>query len=89
MNCKQGDLAVIVRSLAGNEGKVVQCLRPVLNELHAFPGPRWLIDRAIPHSTQGATLTVADCALRPLRDSDGEDEMLQLVGRPVGAPQVA
>src|SRR5574337_462291 len=27
LNCKQGDLAVIVRSYAGNEGKVVRCPR--------------------------------------------------------------
>lgn len=26
MNCKQGDLAIIVKSLAGNEGKIVRCL---------------------------------------------------------------
>jgi hypothetical protein len=90
LNCKQGDLAVIVRSQAGNEGKVVQCLRLVLNEYHAFPGPRWLIDRPVPHSTQGTALTVADCALRPLRDGEGEDEMLRLVGLPnVDAPQAA
>lgn len=89
LNCKQGDLAVIVRSFAGNEGKVVQCLQLVLGEKHAFPGPRWLIDRPVPHSTMGSTLTVADCALRPLRDSDGEDEVLGLVGRPVGDPQAA
>lgn len=26
MNCKQGDLAIVVRSCAGNEGKIVRCL---------------------------------------------------------------
>jgi hypothetical protein len=27
MNCKPGDLAIIVKSLAGNEGKIVRCVR--------------------------------------------------------------
>ena len=89
LNCKQGDLAVIVRSHAGNEGKIVHCLRLVLNERHLFPGPRWLIDRAVPHSTLGTTRTVADCALRPLRDNNGEDEVLRLVGLPASTPQAA
>ena len=26
LNCKQGDLAIIVKSEAGNEGKIVRCL---------------------------------------------------------------
>lgn len=26
MNCKQGDMAVVIKSQAGNEGKVVTCL---------------------------------------------------------------
>ena len=29
MNCKQGDMAVVVRSAADNEGKVVTCLEYV------------------------------------------------------------
>ena len=83
LNCKQGDLAVIVRSMAGNEGKIVRCLRLVFDPSHYFDGPRWLIDREVPHSTRGTVRTIADCALRPLRDNEGEDETLQLVGRPV------
>ena len=43
LNCKQGDLAVIVRSMAGNEGKIVQCPRLVFDPWHYFDGPRWLI----------------------------------------------
>jgi len=27
MNCQQGDVAIVVRSKAGNEGKIVTCLR--------------------------------------------------------------
>lgn len=83
LNCKQGDLAVIVRSMAGNEGKVVHCLRLAHEPWHAFDGPRWVVDRELPHSTLGTCRTVADCALRPLRDSDGEDEILRIAGLPL------
>lgn len=31
MNCKKGDMAVIIESCAGNEGKVVTCLEYVGN----------------------------------------------------------
>jgi hypothetical protein len=27
MNCKQGDLAIVVRSTVGNEGKIVSCVK--------------------------------------------------------------
>lgn len=36
MNCKQGDLALIIRSAAGNEGKAVTCL-----EYMGTPGVMW------------------------------------------------
>jgi hypothetical protein len=90
LNCKKGDLAVIVRSEAGNEGCVVQCvaLLPPGAEGWASLGPRWLIDRPI-MSSKGPIHSVADARLRPLRDGDGEDEVLRLVGRPVGEPQAA
>jgi hypothetical protein len=43
------------------------------------------------HDKSGAALEVMwdDRDLRPLRDNDGEDEVLRLVGRPVGTPQAA
>jgi len=89
MNCKQGDLAVIVRSLAGNEGKIVRCLRLIPQTPWAIqPGPRWIVDRTLPGVTFDCD-SVPDAFLRPLRDSDGEDEMLRMLGRPVGARQAA
>ena len=27
MNCKQGDIAIVVKSFAGHEGKIVRCIR--------------------------------------------------------------
>lgn len=94
MNCKQGDLAVIVRSMAGNEGKIVRCDRliPGGEDITGLPtefgGVRWVI--GIPMmGTIGPIYSVADSCLRPLRDSDGEDEVLRYAGRPVGAQQAA
>ncbi len=95
LNCKQGDLAVIVRSAAGNEGRLVQCLRLVVGHEELTPGgtllrtPAWETDTDLRGCHGRVDRYVADAQLRPLRDSDGEDEMLQLVGRPVGEPQAA
>ena len=56
MNCKQGDMAVVVRSSAGNEGKVVTCLEyvghvgliEVDGVLHYLPSSDyWLVDRVL------------------------------------------
>lgn len=89
LNCKPGDLAVIVRSLHRPNclGKVVKCVR-------FDPGPKgepaWRIDRAV-----GPVLMVDgigrrgdwwyDKCLRPIRDNDGEDETLQWAPRKVEA----
>lgn len=91
LNCKQGDLAVIVRSAAGNEGAVVTCLELVARPYWfagEMPGPTWRVDRML-RGRAFPTDVVADIQLRPLRDSDGEDEVLRLAGRPVGTPQAA
>ena len=83
LNCKQGDLAVVVRSVAGNEGVVVRCLELTKRPcwfMTKIPGPVWRVDRLLP-GRNFPTDIVADCQLRPLRDSDGEDEMLRLVGK--------
>ena len=54
MNCKQGDMAVVVRSSAGNEGRVVTCLEYVgslgIIEINGEPhymasSDYWRVDR--------------------------------------------
>ena len=86
MNCKPGDLAVIVRSWAGNEGKIVRCVElvnsPDFEGLTFLDGPRWLIDRPVPLRLGGTTKTVADSALKPIRPNDGKDETLTWAGKP-------
>ena len=83
MNCKQGDLAILVKSFAGNECKIFTCLELDLST-HDKCGnpwaytPRWKIDITINSILGNLIDSVADCNLRPLRDSDGEDEMLRI-----------
>ena len=88
LNCKQGDLAVIVRSAAGNEGKIVSCVALTFETWGFGSGPRWVTDPPV-SGCFTPVIPVLDACLRPLRDNDGEDEVLRLVGRPVGTPQAA
>lgn len=100
MNCKQGDLAIIIKSRAGNEGKIVRCVRLhdfIDRDINGWPtgiiGPRWVIDRPVPGLTNDGhpnyMFTVADSCLRPIRPTDGEDEILRLVGKPINNLQPA
>lgn len=89
MNCKPGELAVIVKSWAGNEGKIVRCLR--INEWRSRqpsrlstgeifpPEPTWDIDRVITAQDGSAVAYADDSQLRPLRDpgDDATDETLE------------
>ena len=74
MNCKPGDLAVVARATNGDVvpylGRVVTCLRVV-------HGDCWATDPELE-----AGRAIYDGALRPIRDQDGEDEMLTLAGKP-------
>ena len=82
MNCKQGDLAIIVRSMAGNEGKIVRCLRFV-GYVEGFVGnDRWEIDTKIISFKRVLHNTTQDSWMRPIRPTDGEDEMLRIAGKP-------
>jgi len=82
MNCKQGDLAVMVKSYAGNQGKIVQCIRLATKEeiddawFLTKDGPIWIIDRLIPTIKKGLQRLAIDAQLRPIRPSEGQDETL-------------
>lgn len=90
LNCKQGDFAIIVKSAAGNEGKIVRCLHLVPNGTDNcwYQGVRWKVDckiKTLHKSTltdAGFITSIADSQLHPLRDQDGEDEMLRIAGKP-------
>ena len=87
MNCKQGDLAIVVSGYTARLGPVVLC------EALARTGPEspalWIVDRVLPHDYGGGSNLEFDKHLRPLRNIDGEDEVMRLAGRPVGTPQAA
>ena len=72
MNCKPGDLAVIVGASIAREhvGKVVRCVRYV-----EFDGPAWEIDPRLPNMRTGNEYwCVADHRLRPIRPDGITDE---------------
>ena len=92
MNCKEGDLAIVVRSICGNEGRIFTCIKLHDNQTHDVDGlpfdprdpvvPRWVIDRPMNSIRGNGVLFVDDvCAIddkniRPLREDPGADETL-------------
>ena len=81
MRCKQGDLAVIVKSWAGNEGKIVKCVRSfngsLLNPDGSFlEGVIWEVDENLKTWDGTFGKNAPDVYLRPIRPSEGQDETL-------------
>ena len=83
MNCKQGDLAIFVKSTAGHEGKIVRCVEYAGKRELLWPDGKkgvcdcWVTEPRLP----GWKGTAKDCYtpddfLRPIRDNDGQDETL-------------
>lgn len=87
LNCRPGDLAVIVSSSADNEGKIVRVLSRAYHGVYdrnrvVDKSPAWFIEPPLV-GWDGATANMAlDSQLRPIRDNDGEDETLQWVDVP-------
>ena len=98
MNCKRGDLAMVVRSLAGNEGKIVCCLEfvgtgrsdsgfRIGNPCHGGPATDlWRTDATCRTQLGSTTNLIPDSCLRPLRDNPGTDEVIAKVGKPKPTP---
>jgi hypothetical protein len=86
MNCKQGDLAIIVKCEICPEaiGSIVRCVE--FKPGHSGRAA-WVIDREV-HSVKvvnGFKFSggwFLDACLRPIRDNDGEDETLTWAGKP-------
>lgn len=100
MNCKPGDLAVVVQSESGiNLGKVVRVVRRHASETHDLDGvrfrramgPRWVIEPALRTIEGDPLFTYRDSGLRPIRDQPGADETLTWAGRPadIKTPEAA
>lgn len=78
MNCKPGDLAIVVSgSPAENVGRVITCLRWV----RLFDIDFWYYEGALVFEGERCPLVADDC-LRPLRPDEGTDEMLRIAGLP-------
>lgn len=80
MNCKPGDLAIVVRSR-----RYPECNGMILKIEHlAYPGYWRVSGKLIEEyaARHGKSLNLNDRLLRPIRDNPGEDEMLRIVGKP-------
>ena len=95
LNCKQGDLAVIVKGI--DSGKIVTCIRLATTEeqdnVLYCKEAIWLIDRELDWTfwkdgfrsevLYNKFLTYCtDSLLKPLRDSDKDDETFTWAGKP-------
>jgi hypothetical protein len=85
MNCKPGDLAVMIRSSHPlNVGRLFE----VLDKYRCDPG-EWRC-RALSRVTDtdcgpakaGVVVWADDAGLRPIRPNEGEDEILRIAGKP-------
>ena len=91
LNCKKGDLAIIVSSTCGNEGKIVRCLELLYmdrvtdtdgNTWRFANGPRWVwsIDRSINFGNALDIVQImysSDHRMRPLRGDITDEEIVQ------------
>lgn len=87
MNCKPGDIAVIVQSTHGQHGALLSVEK---DSGRRDSGHHWWLVKAL-QTLRFSNGTIchagdlgyaADANIRPLRDSDGEDEMLRIAGKP-------
>lgn len=98
MNCKQGDLAIVVRSNKGSSqlGKIVRCIRLASGTVKSTTsesinlsvdcGDWWEIDSPLRLYSKAKGEVLAnycpDYSLKPLKDGDDEDEMIAIAGKP-------
>lgn len=83
MNCKQGDLAVVIEGAA--VGYIVTCVARYDGpwfDMDYEPG--WKVDRPIPKMGGRPEAFIYDKGLRPIRPQpdDAVDEVIQRVGTP-------
>jgi hypothetical protein len=88
MNCKPGDLAMIVGGVQENLGRLVRVIGPVdvwgweveaLQPLTVYTSPP---GAAVGILGAGGHAGVSDHILRPLRDQDGDDQTFTWAGKP-------
>ncbi len=96
MNCRPRDIAMVVNcgcaATCNCCGQRVTTVRPgtVVRVLELLSNGEWTledriwVDRAFDCGLplRGSVVSIADDVLRPLRDSDGQDEILRIAGLP-------
>jgi hypothetical protein len=90
MNCKPGDLAVIVRG----RNIALPCLGRIVRVLSTVPSPycgspAWKLETPLQHPVEGTMAYILDECLRPIRDpgDDARDETLDWL--PVPTKEIA
>lgn len=87
MNCKQGELAIIINSMHTKEliGKIVTCVKRVPKGfiLHGGYVPSQLAKNDDVWIVRFETYNWlhSDSRLRPIRYNDGEDEIIRIAGK--------
>ena len=83
MRCKVGDLCIVVGALRRSDPNGARgCVAEIVGH-GDFPAD-WLV--VIPnksHLSETGKWNAYDTDLLPIRDNDGEDEILRIAGRPV------
>lgn len=95
MNCKQGDLAIRISAVDGcliPVGAIVKVLSWCANSAQNRIGDTGLVRNAqnlwcVEYNgnaggEDGIYYAIPDAELKPIRDQDGEDEMLKIAGYP-------
>lgn len=86
LNCKPGDLAIVVNSKSSPD--CIGLITRVVSYLPDVTGdPAWIVDPPLHDGRLFNGLERPgnwwmDAALRPIRDQDGEDEILRIAGKP-------
>ena len=81
LNCKQGDLAIVVNSVAGNEGKIVRCVKFIgrvdfLDIGDSIKnGAAWEVDPPLPGLDGRLGSDCLDEDLRPIKPLDELDDV--------------
>ena len=78
MNCKKGDLAVIVGAPSFTRKWDRRYLGYVVRCVELLPDKTWWTDPELPAPERGSVITWYDAELRPIRDpgDDAKDETL-------------
>ena len=79
MNCKQGDLVVVVGGYAPFLGMIL-----TVTKLCVVHPAHWDTEPPVPCPFMHRPVSFADSSLRPIRDQSGDDETLTWAGLPAG-----